>query len=203
MFPVFRHDLFRFLVCEVRDSLHTTQMEFHPATFVILVIKTERMTSEPVHMTEISWNTPVTHQNHHLMQCLRRQAPEIPHRRVTPQVRLRVSLLRVNKIGKLQRVPDKENRRVIPNQIPVSLVSIKFHGKSPDIPFRIGSSSFPRYRGKTHEHVGFLTDPCKNTRLRVTGNIIRHRKRAKRPTSLGMHDSFWNPFTIKMSQFLD
>ena len=161
------------------------------------------MTSEPVHMTEISWNTPVTHQNHHLMQCLRRQAPEIPHRRVTPQVRLRVSLLRVNKIGKLQRVPDKENRRVIPDQIPVPLVSIKLHGKSPNVPFRIGCSPFSRHRGKTHEHIGLLANLGKNACFRITGNIIRHRERAKRPASLGMHDTFRNPLPVKMSQFLD
>ena len=62
------------------------------------------MTSETVHMTEILGDPPVTHQNHDLMQRLRRQAPEIPHRRVTPQVRLRIPLLRVNKIGKGSRI---------------------------------------------------------------------------------------------------
>ena len=154
-------------------------------------------------MTKILRDTPITHQDHDLMQRLRRQAPKVPHRRVTSQVCFRIPLLRVNKIRKLQWVPDKENRRVIPDQIPVSLVSIKFNGKSPNIPFRVSGSPLPCYRGKTHEDVGLLTDPCKNTRFRVTGNIIRHRERAKRPASFGMHDSFRNSFTIKMSQFLD
>ena len=161
------------------------------------------MTSETVHMTEILGDPPVTHQNHDLMQRLRRQAPEIPHRRVTPQVRLRIPLLRVNKIGKLQGVPDKENRRVIPDQIPVSLVSIEFHGKSPDISFRVGSTPLPGNRGETHEHVGLLANLGKNTCFRVTGYIVRHRERTKRPASLSMHDTFRNPLPVKMSQFFD
>ena len=68
MFTIFRHDLFRLFVREIGDSLHTTQMEFHPTTFVIFVIKTERMTSETVHVAKILRNPPVTHQDHDLVQ---------------------------------------------------------------------------------------------------------------------------------------
>ena len=203
MFTIFRHDLFRLFVREIGDSLHTTQMEFHPTTFVIFVIKTERMTSETVHVAKILRNPPVTHQDHDLVQSFWWQTPEVPHRRVTSQVCLRIPLLRVNKIGKLQRIPDKENRRVIPDQIPVSLVGIEFHGKSPNIPFRIGCTPLSRYRGETHEHVGFLANPCKNTRFGVTGNVICHRERTKCSAPLGMYDTFWNSLPVKMSQFFD
>ena len=70
-FTVFCYDRFRFLVCQVLDSLQGTQMEFHPDTFVVGIDKAVGMTTEAVHVTIRSRDTTGTHCNSYLMQCFR------------------------------------------------------------------------------------------------------------------------------------
>ena len=116
-------------------------VKFHPETFVFLVDKTKRMTAKPVHLTQIFGNTSIAHQNHHLMKSFGTKTPKIPCCRGTAQVRFRISFLRMNEIGKLERIANKKHRRVVAHQIPVALIGIKFHSKTPHISFRIGSSA--------------------------------------------------------------
>jgi hypothetical protein len=46
---------------------------------------------------------------------------------------LRVALLSMKKTWEKKRIPDEENRGVIPNQVPVSILSVKFYSEAPRV----------------------------------------------------------------------
>ena len=64
------------------------------------------------------------------MNRLGTQRNKVPKHVGVRQVRRGIALLRVNKGGKEHGVPEKENWRVVPNQIPVSFLGIEFNGEA-------------------------------------------------------------------------
>ena len=78
---------------------------------------------------------------------------------------MRITFNNMVKVGKLQRVSKKENRSVVPNQIPIALVGVKLNGKTSYITFGISCTTFACNRRETDKKVGFLThfreDTCK------------------------------------------
>src|SRR5690606_5019749 len=101
------------------------KMKFYPMTYIFTVDKTIRMTSESVHVPVTFRNTTVTHNNCDLMQCFRQKRPEIPVIVSTSHIGSRIAFNCVIQVGKFHRVAEKENRCIISNQIPDSLIGIK------------------------------------------------------------------------------
>lgn len=64
-------------------------------------------------------SSSIGEQNGNLVNGLGHKAEEIPECIRILQIALRIALLCVNKVGKLDRVPDEENWRIVPNHIPV------------------------------------------------------------------------------------
>ena len=95
------------------------------------------------------------------------------------QVRLRVALYRMVQVRKLKRIPDKEHRRVITNEVPVALLRVELHGKSADIALRIGSTALPSHGGKTDEQLGLLPDLGEDFRLGEPRDVMSDRKRSE------------------------
>lgn len=133
------------------DSLLGFEMKFDPEPFIRRIDKAERMASEAVHLTQARRNPAVAHQDHHLMEGLRRETPKIPRRRCAAQVGFRVALLRVDKIGKFERIPDKKDRCIVPHQIPVTFVGVKFDRKTAHIALGIGSAALAGNGRKAYE----------------------------------------------------
>ncbi len=77
-FTTLTDQLFRFLVTQTLDPLLSFEMEFDPVAFVISTDQTVGMAAVTVHVPVGERNSPVAHGNGHLMQCLRKQSPEIP-----------------------------------------------------------------------------------------------------------------------------
>lgn len=67
-FAVFGDDRFRFLICQVFDSLQGAQVEFHPDTLVVRIDKTIGVASESVHMAIGVRNAARAHSDCHLMK---------------------------------------------------------------------------------------------------------------------------------------
>ena len=134
------------------------------------------MTAITVHMTVGSRNASVAHRNGNLMKCFGQQCPEIPVIAGTTHVGTRITLHRMVQIRKLQRIAQKEYRCIISYQIPVSLFSIKFNGKSANITFCIGGSALARYRRKTDKNFCFFSDLRKDSSFGIRSNIMSYSK---------------------------
>ena len=74
-------------------------------------------------------------------------------------------LLRVDKVGELERIPDEENGGVVADEIPVALLRVEFQRKAAHIALGIGRAPLAGHGGKTQERVGLLAHLREDRRL--------------------------------------
>src|SRR5690554_5011183 len=112
-----------------------------------------------------------------------------------------VGLLAMDKIWKFDSITDKERRRIVAHQIPISVFGIELHRKSTRVTLGIGSTTRASDRGEAGEQVRALA-------------YLRHHFHFgpfdhvgvgdfEVPMSAGtdrMHHSLRNPFTVKSGQ---
>jgi hypothetical protein len=75
------------------------------------------------------------------MNRLGRQTPIVPAAPMRLQMRSRIALLGPDKVGKLQRVADEEDRRVVPHEVPVAVLGVELHREAAGIARGIGRSA--------------------------------------------------------------
>jgi hypothetical protein len=115
-------DLFGgFGVGPVLDALHGLEVKLDPVALISGVDERIGVRAETVDVAIALRQAAVRHQDGDLMQALWRQRPEIPHRGRRAQVGPRVALLGVDEVGKFQGIPHEEHRRVVADDVPVSL----------------------------------------------------------------------------------
>ncbi len=85
------------------------------------------------------------------MHGLRRPGPEIPHRNRVAQIGAGVTLLRVDEIGKLVRVPHKEDGCVVADKIPIALICINLERETTHVAFRVRGAAFARNGRETQK----------------------------------------------------
>src|SRR5660398_150911 len=100
------------------------------------------MTTKTIHVPIGERCTTVTHQYQYLMQTFGIQTVKIPHHSKAFTIGHRVALLSMNEVRELFRIFDKENRCIIAHQIPVTIFSVEFQGKTTWVSFAVGSSFF-------------------------------------------------------------
>lgn len=99
------------------------------------------------------------------MQGLRNEAEKVPKRIGILHVRLRIALLGVDEVRKLQSVADEEDGRVVAHHVPIALLRVELEGESTGIPRRIGKPRLPCHGGESGEHRRPLPDRTKEPRL--------------------------------------
>ena len=200
--PAFADNGFGFGVGEVLDSLLGLQVELDPGAFVLGIDETEGVAAIAVHMPVRRRNAAVAHGDGHLMQGFGKIGPEIPVVFGATQVGFRVTLHGVVQVRELQRVFQKEHRRVVANQIPVAFFGIKFDRETANVPFGIRRAAFPGDGGEAHEEIGLLSDLGKNLRLGVLADVVGHGEGAEGPRTLGVHPPFGNDLPVEVGEFL-
>src|ERR1700736_4059178 len=98
-------------------ALSALEMELDPETLVLAVDERVGVRSEPIHMAYARRQAAVRHQDRHLVQALRAERPEIPHRGRRAQIGPGMPLLGVDEIRELQRIAHEEYRRIVAHQI--------------------------------------------------------------------------------------
>ena len=73
-----------------------------------------------------------------------------------------MALLRVDEIGKLERIAHKEDRRVVADEIPIALFRIKLQRKAAHVALGIGRATLARDRREPRQHLGLLADRAKS-----------------------------------------
>src|SRR5690606_21410895 len=104
-------------------------------------------------------------------------------------------------IWKLHRIPEKENRRVVSDQVPNPFGGVKLQGKTPNVPFRISSSSFSCYRRQPGRHLCLLPAFAEYFRFGIRRDIVCDGKCPECPRTFGMHSTFGNDLSVKIGHF--
>lgn len=104
-----------------------------------------RIFYEPVHVAITIGQTTVSEQEHYLMGGLWSQGDEVPEHVRVLQVGLGVSLLRVDERWEEDRVTDEEDRRVVADQVPDSIVSVKLDSETSGISSSISRTTFTAF----------------------------------------------------------
>ena len=82
-----------------------------------------------------------------------------------------MTFLGVDEVREFEWVADKEDRGIIPYQIPISFLCIEFHGKTANVAFGIGRTPFTGYRRETQK-TGRLFANLKYLGFSILGNVI-------------------------------
>lgn len=116
----------RLFLSDELDSLLGLKVNLDVLPVTILVDKLKGVTKVAVHVSIAIWDTSITKQNHDLMDRFGVAAKVVPkHGRVISvrQMRCWVSLLGVDKVGKLGWISQEEDRGVVGDQVEVAIIS--------------------------------------------------------------------------------
>ncbi len=113
-----------------------------------------------------------------------------------------MTLLRVNKIGELERITDEEYRSVVPHHVVISLLGVKLYRESPRVSLGVCGPLFAPYSGKTDEEFRAFSYFGEKLCLGVFRHIMGYLEITIRPRPLGVHDALGDPLAVKMCQLL-
>ena len=201
-FPVFADDRLGLFIGQVLDPLLGAEMKLDPVALVLGVDEAEGVAAETVHVAVGSGNAPVAHDDGDLVQRLGQRGPEVPVVLGAAQVGAGISLDGVVEVGEFERIAQEEDRRVVAHQVPVALLGVELHGKTPDVPLGVGSAALAGHRGKAQEKIGLLADFGKNLGLGVAGDVVGDGKGAIGAGTLGVHAAFGDYLPVEVGKFL-
>ena len=71
-------------------------------------------------------------------------------------------------------LPDKEDGRVVADQVPVALLGVELHRKPPGVPRRVRGAALAAHRAEPHRQGGLLPDLAEDVRLAVRSDVVGH-----------------------------
>ena len=145
--------------------------------------------------------TARAHEVGDLVGALRRKGPEVPLHGGIAQTRIGKALLRVNEVGELHGVAEEEDRRVVANDVVVSLFRVELEGETAHVTPRIGRTELTGNGRKTREHRG-LRALLEKLRLRVLRDILGHAEFAESARALRVGAALRNALAIKTRKLL-
>jgi len=155
-----------------------------------------------VHMTIGSGDAPVTHNYGNLVQCFRQRCPEVPVVAGAAHVGAGVTLDSVVEVREFEWIAQEEDRRVVADEVPVSLLGIELHRKAPNVPLSISGTALASNRGKTREEFGLRSNFGEYFSLGIAGYIVSYCECAVSTRTLSVHATFRNHFSVKVGEFL-
>ena len=156
-----------------------------------------------MHMAERSRNASWRHCDSYLMQCFGQECPEIPIAIGRAHTRTRIALDGVVEVGKLQRIAQKENRRVIAHQVPVAGFGIKLHSKTANIALGIGCTTLAGNSRKAYKARRFFAYLRENRCSSIGRNIVRNGECTICTCTFSVHTPFGNNFSVEVGKFLN
>lgn len=143
---------------EALNSLVGFEVFLDEEFFTFLVDPLESVGRVAVHVSEAVGSSTVGHEDGHLMEGLGSVGPVVElHVGVVGSLD-GARLLRVDEVGELDGVFDKENRGVVSDHVVVAFFSVELNRKPTGVSHGIRSTSFSSDGGETEEAGGALTD---------------------------------------------
>ena len=190
-------------VGERLHALLAVIVEFHPKLFVRGVVPHKRVRAIAVHVFVAGGNAAVTHEPQHLMDRFWRERPEIPLHGVVAKVGLRVPFLRVDEVGKFQRIADEEDRRVVADHIPVAFLGVMLDRKTAEVAIGIRAAAFDRDVREAYGEARLLADAVEEGCHRVLRHVVLEFEISESARALRMHHAFGNTLAIEVRVFLE
>ena len=199
---VLRYDHLGLLVREVLDPLLGVEMELDPDSLVGGIDHREGMAPEPVHVAVRAGDAAVAHGDRHLVERLGERCPEVPVVRRAPQVRPRVPFDRAVQVREVVGVAQEEDRGVVADKIPVSLLGVELHREAPDVPLGVGCATLAGHGREPGEGVGLLSDLREDLRPGEPGDVVRDGESPEGSRSLGVHAPLGDHLAVEMRELL-
>ena len=137
------------------------------------------------------------------VQRLREVRPEVPVVLCTAHARARIALHRMVEVGELKGITQEEDRCVVSNHVPISLLRIELHCEAANIALGVRRATLTGYRREASKHRSGLADIGEDLRLGVLGDIVRYGEGSESTCALGMHTPLRNHLTVKVGHLLD
>ena len=184
-------------------ALQRLEVELDLETLALVVDQGEGVGAVAVDVADAHRQAAVGHQDRHLVQTLRRQRPEVPHRGGRTQVGPGVALLRVDEVRKLVGVAHEEDRRVVADHVPVALLGVELEREATHIAFGVGGPQLAGHGREPRDHRRLLADLGEEPGLRIAGDVVRDRQGAVGAPTLRMDGPLRNALTVLVRQLLD
>lgn len=188
---------------QILDALIRLHVELGIDGLTLGIHQLKGVRAVAVHVGEAIGSAAITEQEAHLMRRLRAQGEEVPEHVRILQMRLRITLLRVNEAGEQYGIADEEDRRVVANQIPDTVLRVEFDGETTRIPSGISRSTLTAHRGEANGQRSTLLDLVEHLGGTVLGDIVGDLKVTKGTASLGVDHTLGNPLTIEVRHLIE
>ncbi len=175
----------------------------HPEALARRVDEAVGVAAEAVHLPVVLRQAAVGEQDRHLVQALRRQRPEVPHRRGAAQIGLGIALLRVDEVAELEGIADEEHRRVVADEVPVAFLGVELDGEAAHVALGIGRPALAGDGGEAQKQLRLLADRGEQLGARVARDVLGDSERAVGGRALGVHHALGNPLAVEVRHLLD
>lgn len=157
---------------QVLDALLGLEVPFDVLELALLVYQLECMGAKAVHVAETVRSTVVGVEDGLLMDGLGREREEIPGSIGILEISTRIALLSVDKVRELGGITDKEDGRVVANNVEVALLSVELESKPTRITSSISAASLATDSGETSKHGRLFTNFTEELGLGEMRNVM-------------------------------
>jgi hypothetical protein len=119
------------------------------------------------------------------------------------QVSLGIPLLGVNEVGELGRITDEEHWRVVVDPVPVALWRTDLDGETTGVASSVSRARLATDCRESDGELGLLTNGAEEWRRGDIGAGVGESEGTMGTSTLGVHNTLWNPLPIKVSKKID
>lgn len=188
---------------QVLDLLVRLVVELAVVRLRLGVDELESVRSVAVHVAIAVRDAAVREQHAHLVGGLRAQGDEVPEHVRVLQVGGRVALLGVDEAREEDRVADEEDRRVVADQIPDSVLGVELDGESARVADGVGRAALTPDGREANGDRGALSDLAEHLRSGVLLDVrVGHLEVAEGAGSLGVHHALWDALAVEVGNLV-
>jgi len=188
---------------KVLDTRIGLEVVFDEESLTSFINPLESMGTVAVHVSVTIGGTTIREEDGDLVEGLRRVTPEVEGHVGVLAVVSWVSLLRVEEIGKLNRILDEENGGVVANHIVVTLLGVEFDGKTSGVSIAVVRTTLTSNSGEASEDGGSLTNILEEFSLGELRNIVSKFKVTMSTSTLGVDNSLGNTLSVEVSELVN
>ena len=111
--------------------------------------------------------------------------------------------MRVVEVGEAQRVAEEKHRRIVADDVPVTLFGIELQREAADIALGVRGAALACDCGEACEHGGLFADLRKYLCLGVARDVVGDGECAVRAGAFGVHPPLRDYFAGEMRQLFD
>lgn len=179
-------------------------MELDEEALAPIINHAEGMAAKAVHKPKPVRDTTIRVQDGGLVEAFWGEREKVPGHISIFAICLRVSLLRVDKVGKFDGIADEKDWRIVASHIPIALFSVELDGEASRVSLSVRRTLFSSDCRETNEDGGLFANLRKKFSLANFAQVrLSDFKVAVCTSTFGMHDSLRNPLTIKVGQLVN